>query len=192
MFFLMFPCQKYNIYGTIVTNLFMKVSVGLSAQNAKLEAFNFLLKPPLFWHNFESISWWCKKKCTSIICEVCSHCLAVVCCYLSIWRCLRHFSPLGSQTALVLSKELSFCVWVCWSSESVWELREHEASKCPTLKEREEVGYPHESTFSDRQPRLPLHWLYASDLTRVCVVNKIKGFRWNPFTGPCCKSPRWH
>ncbi|RXN24816.1 leucine-rich repeat-containing C10orf11-like protein [Labeo rohita] len=46
----------------------------------------------------------------------------------------------------------------------------------PTLEEREEVGYPHEPPFSDRQPRLPLHRQYASDLRRVCV-NKIKGFR---------------
>ncbi len=98
----------------------------------------------------------------------------------------KAFFPLASETALVLRKELSFCVWVCWSSGSVSERRAW-GIKMPKLEEREEVGYPHEPTFSDRQPRLPLHRQYTSDLRRVCI-NKIKGFWWNLFTGPSTRA----
>ncbi len=100
-----------------------------------------------------------------------------------IWWCLRHFSL--SPLRLLWSWGKS-CLFVSGSVglQSLFQNWEHEASKCPTL---EEVGYPHEPTFSDRQPRLPLHRQYASDLRRVCI-NKTKGFRWNPFTGPSTRA----
>lgn len=113
---------------------------------------------------------------------------AGVCYYLDIWWCLRHFPPRLWDCFCLEERVVFLCLGLL-----VFRVRfqnwEHEASKWPTLEEREEVGYPHGPTFFflDRQPRLPLHRQYASDLRRVCV-SKIKGFRWNPFIGPSARA----